>query len=165
MSFNYLWKNNEANFGHPLKEQVPGGTHISFEILLKKDAYYIALRRPEGIPNHELPSKAKNYPKGLLYFCHNLIRHGESVDQCVKRIVKEQVNVGIKKLRTVYIDSSFQTKDDQWAITPHIIVEVNQIPKINSQITEIVLFEKNKIPADFAWWSKEDLKEFLEEFD
>lgn len=165
MNFKYNWKNKEANFGPPLEQQVSGGTHVTFEIILKKDAKYIALRKPKGIPEHELPPQAKDYPQGLLYFCHNLIRYGESVESCVKRIVKEQAGVEIIKLQVVYIYSEVQVKDNQWTINPCIIAEVEKVPQINSDVTEVVLFDKNNIREDFAWWTKEELRKFLEKFD
>ena len=165
MTHHYKWKNKEANFGQPLEEQVPGGMHLTFEIILKKDGKYIALRRPKGIPEHELPPQAKDHPNGLLYFCHNLIRYGESVEDCVERIVQAQAGVGIKSLRVAYIDSSVQDKDDSWAVIPHVIAEVKKIPEVNEKVTKVVVFTKDSIPSDFAWWSKEDLKEFLDEYD
>jgi len=54
MSLKYIWKNKEANFGKPLKYQIKGGAHFTFEIILKWNGKYIALRNV------------------LLYFCHNL---------------------------------------------------------------------------------------------
>lgn len=165
MSYNYNWKYKEANFGPPLKEQVSDGTHVTFEIILKKEDKYIALRRPNGIPEHELPPQAKDYPQGLLYFCHNLIRYGESMEDCVKRIVKEQAGAKVTKLKVVYIYSGVQEKDSQWAINPCIIADVEKAPQLNSDITEVILFDKNNVPQDFAWWTKEELMEFLEKFD
>lgn len=165
MSFKYNWKNKEANFGPPLKEQVSGGTHVTFEIILKKEGKYIALRRPNGIPEHELPPQTKKYPKGLLYFCHNLIRYGEFMGNCVKRIVKEQTGINVKSYRVIDIESSYQKKDNQWSINPCIIAEVEKIPQANSEVTEVILFDKNNIPQDFAWWTQKELKEFLEKFD
>ncbi len=162
MSFQYIWKNKEANFGKPLKKQVKGGTHITCEIILKKDNKYIALRR-KGIPGHESPSH-----NNKLFFCHNLIRYGESLEKCIKRIVKQQAGVNVKRSKVVYIDSNIQSKDKQWSFTPHVIAELEKIPKkgkYGNEIKEVKLFTKNNIPNDFAWWSKKDLKEFLKEFD
>ena len=139
--------------------------HLTFEIILKKDGKYIALRRPKGIPEHEWPPHAKEYPNGLLYFCHNLIRYGESIEDCVERIVQSQAGVGVKSCRFVYIDSSVQEKDKSWAVTPHVIAEVTELPKITKEVTEVVLFTTDSIPSDFAWWGKEDLREFLDEYD
>ena len=68
MSFEYNWKNKEANFGPPIPKQMSGGTHITFEIILKKDNQFVALRRPNAIPEHELPAQAKNYQTDFFTF-------------------------------------------------------------------------------------------------
>lgn len=163
MGFEYHWKNKEASFGPPIATGVPGGTHITFEIILKKGDTYVALRRPHGIPEHELPPGSQ--PRGFLYFCHNLIRYGESVEQCVKRIVKDQAGVNVTKLKLVYMDSFVQEKDDQWAMIPHVIAEVDKIPLTTPLVPEVVVFDKNTVPDGFAWWKKEELQEFLEQYD
>ncbi len=165
MSFNYHWSYQEANFGQPISEQISGGTHINFEIILKKDNKYIAMRRPKGIPEHELPPHANKFPNGLLYFCHNLIRYGETLEDCVRRIVKDQANVEVSSLKVVHIFSEVQEKDGQWSFNPTVIAEVNKIPETNSGITEVVLFDKSSIPSDFAWWTKGELEKFLKKYD
>ena len=164
MGFEYNWKNKEANFGPTIPKQVNGGTHITFEIILKKDNQFVALRRPNAIPEHELPPQAKNYPNGLLYFCHNLIRYGEPIETFIKRTVKEQTGVGVKNYKILDISSEVQDKDDQWSFMPYVIAELADIPQTNQEVTEVVLFDKNSIPDDFGWWTKEELKEFFEEY-
>jgi len=165
MTFEYNWKHNEANFGPPIEKQVNGGTHITFEIILKKGDKYVALRRQKGIPGHELPPQEKSHPEGLLYFCHNLIRYGESMEECVKRIVKNQAGVSVKNIKLLYIFSEMQEKDNQWAFNPTVIAEIEETPTTNKLIAEVVEFDKDNVPGDFAWWSKEELKEFLEKHD
>ena len=167
MSFNYVWKNKEANFDKPLKRQVRGGTHITFEIILKWNGKYVALRR-QSIPGHERPPRANKYPNGLLYFCHNLIRYGESVEHCVKRIVKSQAGVGIKSYKVVDIESSVQKKDDQWAVIPLVIAELKTKPKEGSfgnHVSEVVAFTRKNVPNDFAWWEKSEVEYLLNKFD
>ena len=164
MVFEYNWQNNEANFGPPTPKQVDGGIHITFEIILKRGDKYIALRRPKGIPEHELPPQTKSYPKGLLYFCHNLIRYGESMEHCVKRIVKDQAGVSVEEIKLTTIFSEVQEKDNQWSVNPTVIAEVEETPATSELITEVIEFDKNTIPDDFAWWPKEELKEFLDEY-
>ena len=162
--FEYNWENNEANFGPPVKNQVDGGTHINFEIILKKEDKYVALRRQQAIPEHEMPPQAKNQPNGRLYYGHNLIRYGESVEECIKRIVRSQAGVSIKSFKILDIESVFQKKDSQWAFTPYILAELKELPKpgdYGNKITEIITFDKNNIPEDFGWWTKKELKEFL----
>jgi len=158
MTFQYNYIKKEASFGLPIKNQVSGGTHITFEIILKKGKNYIALRRLNGIRNHNCP--IGNY----LYFCHDLIIYEENIETCVKRIVKEQTNVKVKSFRTVYLESGIRDNKN-WAFVPHIIAEVDSIPKVNSEITEVIVFTKSNIPDNFAWWTKKELKEFLDEFD
>ena len=165
MSFEYNWKNKEANFGSPIPKQVSGGTHITFEIILKKNNHFVALRRPNAIPGHELPPQAKKYPNGLLYFCHNLIRYGESIETFIKRTVKEQAGVGVKNYRILDISSEVQDKDDQWSFMPYVIVELADIPQTSQEVTEVILFDKNSIPNDFGWWTKDELKESFKEYD
>ncbi len=173
MAHEYFWKNNEANFGPPIKTEVNGGTHITLEIILKKGKHYIGLRRPDGIEGHVMTPKEKASKNGMLYFCHDLIRYGESVDRCVKRIVKTQSGVNVKRFETVFLeafikDKKWSLKNKQWALIPHIIAEVDNLPKTGNyrnKITEVVVFNKNTMPEDFAWWPKKDLKEFLEKYD
>ena len=99
MEFDYNWQNNEANFGHPISKEVDGGAHITFDILLKKGDKYFALRR-KCIPGHGIPPGAEE--NNLLFLCHNLIRYGESVEECVKRIVKEQSGVNVLSYQVSY---------------------------------------------------------------
>ena len=150
MTFTYNWKHKEACFGKPLQDQVDGGTHISFEIVPKKDGKYIAVQR-EGIPGHQ--------PQAGLYFCHDLIRYGESVEACVKRLVQDQMGISVVHFRIVDIESDIQEKDNQWAFIPYVIAEVDAIPE------DAVVFDKDSIPDGFAWWTQDEVKEFLEEFD
>jgi len=162
MSFEYNWKNNEANFGPPTDKQVPGGAHISFEIILKKDDKYVALRRPEAIPEHETPPN--NTSEGLLYFCHNLIRYGESINDSINRIVKSQTGVQTKFFKIINVESTIQEKDSQWAFTVYVLAELEEIPtqgNYGNKITEVVTFSKNNIPDKFGWWTKKELLDFL----
>lgn len=161
MSFEYNFKNKEASFSSPITRAVSGGTHITFEIILKKDAKYVALRRPKAIPGHEIPINAKNHPNGLLYFCHNLIRYGEATDDCINRIVKDQAGVGVKTYKIIDIESEVQEKDNQWAFMPLVIAELDDLPKVSNLVTEIVIFDESNIPNDFGWWSQDELSEFL----
>src|SRR3989338_8215215 len=67
------------------------------------------------------------------------------------------------------IDKSLkQEKDKQWAITSYVIAETNRIPKpgnYGNKITEVILFDKDNIPNDFAWWSKKEFEKFIKEYD
>lgn len=155
----HYWENKEANFGKPLKNEVKGGAHVTLEIILKKDGKYVLLRRPKGIPRHRNPGYSRSYPNGFLYFCHDLIRYGESVEKCVRRIVRNQAGVGVKSLKIIYIESV--VRGDNWAIIPHVIAEISALPKKSRDVSEVVVFGRNNVPEGLAWWSSKDLKEFL----
>ena len=160
MPHTYVWKSNEANFGPPVNQQVAGGLHITFEIILKFKNKFVALRRPNAIPgHHERPNKNGDF----LYFCNDLIRYGESVEACVKRIVKEQAGVDVMSYKVFDIDSVVQEKDKQWAFTPHVLAELASLPKRGVYGNEVVQFTKRDVPDDFGWWKAEELKDFFEE--
>ncbi len=170
MTSEYYWEHKEANFGKPLKKEVDKGTHITFEILIKKGNAYFALRRPNGISKHVMTPREKAFQGGMLYFCHDLIRYEESIEKCVKRIVKTQANVIVKSYKVVYIESFLKKEDwglkhEQFAIIPHVIAELRNTPKINKEITEVISFTKSSPPYEMAWWTKKELKEFLKEHD
>lgn len=135
---------------------------------MKKGNKYIALKR-KNIPGHYL-SPATEKKGSALFFCHDLILYGEQVDACIKRIVKEQAKVSIERFRLVYMESNLLQKSGgkkrkQWAIIPHVIAEVTTLPKMDTEILEVITFDKKNIPQEFAWWNKRELAEFLEEFD
>lgn len=168
MSFNYTWKQKEANFGEPVEMEVAGGTHFSCELILKFNGEYLALRRPEAIPGHEIPEKAQNFSNGALYFVHRLPRWGESLEDYVSRGVREQAGVEVKGFKVVDLEMEVYKDSQQWAITPYLIVEIDSLPvagEYGNQVTEVVTFGKDNIPDEFGWWSKEELQKFLEKYD
>jgi len=168
MGFEFNWRNKEANFGMPSQKEVDGGTHFTIEIILKSDDKFVMVRRPKGYPGHQLPPKAKDFPGGCLYFSHDLPIWGETLDESVKRIVKSQLSVGVKKTKVLdldmetYPDESHEEGNKQWAITLYVIAELEELPKLNESVTEVVTFDLSSIPDNMGWWGKEDLKEFLE---
>ena len=166
MKFQYHWKNKEANFGPPIEIEVPNGTHISAESILKFEGKYVALRRPEAIPEHEIPEKAQKAGKPHLYFVHGLPRWGEATEQYLKRVVRDQAGVGVKSFKI--IDFVMGTYEDtkQWFIEPEFMVEVDQLPApgvYGNEVIEVVTFDKGNVPDDFGWWSKKDLEELFGE--
>lgn len=167
-NFKYIWKKGEANFGQPVGTEISGGTHISCENILKFGGKYVALRRPEAIPEHEIPQKAIDAGRPHLYFVHGLPRWGETMGQYVKRVVKEQAGVEVKSFRVVDLDMEVYEDTNQWAWTPCLIVEIGKLPipgTYGNEVTEVVTFDKNNVPDDFGWWSKKDIEDFLEKYD
>lgn len=166
--FKYIWKKKEANFGEPLESEVSGGTHISGESILKFEGKYIALRRPEAIPEHEIPEKALKSGKPHLYNVHGLPRWGESTEDYLKRVVRDQAGVGIKEYRVVDFVMGVYEDSKQWFIEPDFIVEVDSLPTpgvYGNEVVEVITYEKDSIPEDFGWWDTDKLREFLERND
>lgn len=168
MAFEYNWKNNEANFGPPVETEVKGGTHLSCECILKFGDEYVALRRPDAIPQHEKPPRAKESDVALLYFVHGLPRWGESTPEYIERVVEEQAGVAAVSYKIIHMDMETYEDTKQWAITPYFIVNVHELPKpgkYGNEITEVVAFTVEDVPDEFGWWPKEVLENFLKKYD
>lgn len=163
-TFKYHWTNREANFGPPVTGEVRGGTHISIENFLMFEGKFVALRRPEANPQHELPPKAQKAGSALLYFVHNLPIWGETMDEYVNRVVMENTGVKVKNYKVVGLDMELYENTQQWAWTPYILVELESLPKLGvygNEITEVVTFDIGTIPDEFGWWEKDELQEYL----
>lgn len=161
MSFTYHWQRNEANFGPVMADEVAGGTHLTIESVLMFNGAFVALRRPGAIPHHELPQRVG---RPLLYFVHDLPLWGESLDQYVKRIVREQAGVGVQRFRVVDLTMKLYEKDQQWAVTPFLAVELAALPTpgtYGNAVTEVVSFTKDDIPDGFGWYTKPELAALL----
>ncbi len=164
MNFQYYWKQKEANFGPPLETEVSEGTHFSIECVLKLDDKYVALRRPQAIPQHEIPLKAIQRGKDCLYFAHDLLRWGETMDAALKRIVLDQTGVGVETYKIVVLEIETYQETNEWSITAYAIVELDQLPTtgdFGNKVTEVVSFDKDTIPADLGWWTREEFGNFL----
>ena len=116
----------------------------------------MAVRRPRGYPGHQLSPKAASHLQGCLYFCHDLPRWGETLDTAVRRIVRDQIGVGVQDVHV--LDLSMETYPDelhegnrQWAITLYVLAELNSLPKTGNLITEVVRFDATSVPSDMGW--------------
>lgn len=162
--FEYRWSRKEANFGPPVAGEVKGGTHISIENFLMFEGKFVALRRPEANPQHEMPPKAQKAGKALLYFVHNLPIWGETTDEYVNRIVMENAGVKVKSYKVVDLNMELYEDTQQWAWTPYTLVELTTLPTpgvYGNEITEVVTFDIDTIPDEFGWWEKAELEECL----
>ena len=166
----YTWSNLEAGFGKPVGASVNGGAFITSEILIRKDNKYFALRRPNGIPGHVLTDAEKADSDKRLYFCHDFVKYGETKEDFVRRIVKEQAGVNVLSFKLVDTDFELRTLKEnnktveQYVILPYIIADIDSSPKKSNLISEVVSFTKDNPPKDLSWWSKEELISFLEEY-
>ncbi len=168
MKFSYRWSKKEANFGVPIELEITGGTHIAAECILKFNGKYIALRRPEAIPEHEIPEKAQKSKRPCLYDVHGLPRWGETTEQFVRRVVKDQTGVEVKSFKVADLAMGIYARTQQWYVEPTFFVEVDKLPApgiYGNEVVEVVTFDKNDVPGDFGWWSKEQIQEFLNKHD
>ncbi|QQG39457.1 MAG: hypothetical protein HYS81_03665 [Candidatus Aenigmatarchaeota archaeon] len=147
-----------------MRTQVKGGAHLTFEIIPTYHGRAVAFRR-QSIPGHERPPGAEDHPKGMLFFCHNLIRKGESMDVFVNRVVREQAGVGVRSWRIVNFESFWQKKDDHWALLGYVIADLRKMPKAGThgnRVAEVVAFSPKNPPDGFAWWTRKEMKQFFE---
>ena len=126
MGFEFHWKNKEANFGLPEEKEINGGTHFTVEIILRHNKKFVIVRRPNGYPGHQLPPKSEHFPQGCLYFCHGLPRWGESVNEAVKRIVKSQIDTGIKNFNVVHLEMG-KYPDDLHEGNKHLMLKISPV--------------------------------------
>ena len=143
---------------------------MTVEIVPKFGDTYIALRRPQGIPGHIMTDRERKSDKGLLYFCHDLIRYGESTEDCVERIVTSQAGVRVTDYRVVDLESFTKKEEwsldsEQWAIIPLVIAEIDSVPHVSQEVIEVESFDRSSVPSDFAWWTKDEVEEFIDDHD
>ena len=161
MAFEYHWHRKEANFGPVIETEVAGGTHFTIENILMFEGKFVALRRPQAVPHHEIPERVG---KPLLYFVHDLPIWGESLKDYVERIVQEQAGVGVKGFRVVDLTMKTYEDSQQWALTPYVVVELDKLPvpgNYGNPVTEVVTFTKDSIPDNFGWYTKAELEAVL----
>ena len=139
MTFEYHWHRGEANFGPVIETEVKKGTHFTIESVLMFEGKFVALRRPNAIPHHEIPERVG---KDFLYFVHDLPIWGESLEAYLKRIVLEQAGVEINNFR---VDLKFLPKPGIYG----------------NEVSEVVTFDIDDIPKDFGWYDENEIKELL----
>jgi hypothetical protein len=160
MAFKYEWLRKEANFGPVIPTEVSGGTHFTIESVLWHDGKYVALRRPQAVPHHEIPPRAIKSGMPMLYFVHDLPIWGESLTGYVDRIVQEQAGVGAVRIRVIDLTMNTYEDSGQWALTPYLLVETDRLPvpvTYGNPVTEVVTFTKDSIPDDFGWYEKDEI--------
>lgn len=144
---NYRATDNEANFGKPIVAQVSGGAHITFEMIAIRDGTFYMTRWPKGLPRHDDPPNTLRFP-------HGLIRFGESLTQCAKRLVRDQLGMRVNSVEIAYWDS-YVDDLDHWHIEPGCIVQVDGKPHVPTDASEIVAFDVSHIPK-MTFWSRND---------
>jgi hypothetical protein len=161
MAFKYEWFRKEANFGPVVQNEVSKGTHFTIESVLMFENEYVALRRPQAVPHHEVPPRALAGDKPMLYFVHDLPIWGETLTQYVDRIVFEQAGVVAKRIRVIDLTMNIYEDSQQWALTPYLLVELDKLPvpgTYGNRVTEVVTFNEHTIPDEFGWYEKAEIE-------
>lgn len=161
MAFEYHWHRKEANFGSVIETEIKGGTHFTVESILMFEGKFVALRRPNAIPHHEIPQRVG---KSLLYFVHDLPIWGESLKAYVDRIVQEQAGVKVKSHQVIDFTMKTYEEDQQWALTLFVVVDLESLPIVGvygNEVTEVIEFTVDDIPDGFGWYETEELKALL----
>jgi ADP-ribose pyrophosphatase YjhB (NUDIX family) len=151
---NYRAFHNEANFAKPIVTQVSGGSHITFEMITVSNGKFYMTRWPKGLPRHDDPPNTLRFP-------HGLIRFGESLEQCARRLVKDQLGMSVKSADIAYWDAHLDDTN-HWHIEPGCIVQVAGKPRIPKDASEIVTFDVSNIPK-MTFWSKSDFLEVVKD--
>ena len=108
------------------------------------------LRRPDGLHDG---------PKNALYFPHGLIRFGETVDECVGRLVMEQAGAEVRRTH-LYTMSSW-VEDRHWHLCLNVLAEIESPPRPGDEVSEVVVVDRDHVPSDFAWWTPDQAREVL----
>ena len=151
----YRASGGEANFGKPIRTQVAGGSHITFELITKRDETFYATRWPSGLPGHDDPPNTLRFP-------HGLIRVGESLEECAERLVREQLGMLVRQVRMLYWDS-YMDGLGHWHVEPGALVEVAGEPDLPRAASKIETFTTHGIP-DLTYWSQSDFLELVQEY-
>ena len=145
----------EANFGQPIRTQVSGGSHITFELITKKHHTFYVTRWPKGLPGHDDPPNAVRFP-------HGLIRIGESLDECSERLVKDQLGMSVTDVKMLYWDS-YMDDHGHWHVEPGALVEVAAEPKLPSGASGIECFTAHGVP-ELTFWSRSEFLDLVREY-
>lgn len=151
----YIAKNDEANFGEPIKSQIVGGTHITLELITKKGNRFYMTRWPKGLPRHEDPPNALRFPHGLMIF-------GENPEQSAARLVKEQLGMKVDNCKIAYMES-YVDDANHWHIEVGFIVEVFGKPRVPKEAKEIIDFSIEDIPK-MTFYSRAEFLELIGEY-
>ncbi|MGW4410440.1 NUDIX hydrolase [Nonomuraea sp. NPDC004702] len=150
--YHYFYEHREANFAGPVQEEVPGGAHLTFDVILHRGSSVFALRRPNGLHDG---------PKNALYFPHGLIRFGETVDECAARLAYEQAGVRVISTR-LYTMPTWVDDNNHWHICLNVVARIESAPLPSEEVSQVVIIRGKDFPDEFAWWTREQMGALLE---
>jgi hypothetical protein len=132
----------EANFGPPITQEVVGGVHIAPECITIRNEQFVMVEWPNGLPRHETTRTVR--------FAHGLMRFGESMEECARRLVADQMGFEVTSISVAEIDSYLDDMN-HWHIEPLLIVKVSGEPALPSQAGRMIEFSGRELPDGAVW--------------
>jgi len=145
----------EANFPPPIDKEVVGGMHIAPECITRCGKQkFVMIEWPNGLPRHE-NHRTVRFPHGLMKF-------GETVEECIYRLVNDQLGMTVDLIQTLYIDSYVDSMN-HWHIEPWILVDVSGNPRLPSEASRVIYFEGSNVPEG-AFWDEQSFKAIVQKY-
>lgn len=145
-----VYRHREANWGPPRAREVRDGSHLTFEIVLRHRDRFVGLLLRRGIHGAD---------PDVLYFPHDLIRVGETVDACVERIVRATAGVGVAAIDHVRLEA-WSDAAGHWHVCHNVIATVARLPRPGGNVRRVFTFRPDAPPpVPFAWWGPDDLRD------
>lgn len=122
------------------------------EVIMKRGDKLLLLRRPKGLFDAN---------QNQWFFAHGEFLYGETLEECARRLVKEQAGLHARGARTVH--SWISVDSDHWFIILVSLVEVSGEPAPDAGVVECKFFNLTDLP-DMAYWKPGELTEVLRPF-
>lgn len=152
LASNFKALNNEANFGPPISDEVVGGTHIAVELVTKNGDTFYATEWPQGLPRHDGGKRTIRFPHGLMIF-------GETIQDCARRLVSEQLGMEVRSVKVndteTYVDEA-----NHWHIEPICVVEIDGTARPPQEASRVISFTLED-PPDLSFWDIDELAQMM----
>ncbi|MEX0690038.1 MAG: NUDIX domain-containing protein [Candidatus Paceibacterota bacterium] len=143
---------NEANFPPSVDKEVVGGMHIAPECITRKNNQFVMVEWPNGLPRHD-SERTVRFPHGLMKF-------GETIEACAKRLVKKQIGAKLKSSRILYLDS-YVDDNNHWHLEPWVLVELSGDFNLPKEAEKVHYFKNEKDLPEDSLWSREEFKSLI----
>jgi hypothetical protein len=148
------YRHREANWGPPADREIRDGSHLVLEIALAHRDRLVGLLLRRGIHGAD---------PDVLYFPHDLIRVGETVEGCVRRIVRAAARVGVRRVTHLALEA-WLDEEGHWHVCHNVIAHVDRLPRPGGNVRKVFAFRGDEPPAiPFGWWKPKDLRALWKE--
>lgn len=154
VSSNFTPLQGEANFAPPITRELVGGAHIAPECVTTQDGQFVMADWPDGLPRHDDGHTVR--------FPHGLMLYGETIEDCAKRLVSDQLGMKVDNVRVLNI-YSYMDDAPHWHIEPLLHVEVSGGDDLPSGVSGLVRHSDRTLP-EFAVWGDGEFEKVYDEF-